>query len=81
MGEFRFTLWVNNFINLKNIRAIHPYTGSADTDGWLSSEQGRKAVESAVNAQSFVDLYNTALQNPGFYTMPRRIRLGVSLNF
>lgn len=80
-GELRFTLWVNNFINLKNIRAIHPYTGSSETDGWLSSEQGRKAVESAVNAQSFVDLYNTALQNPGFYTMPRRIRLGVSLNF
>lgn len=81
MGMLRFSLWGNNFFNIKNIRAIHPYTGSASTDGWLASTQGQKAAQEAVSQQSFVDLYNTALANPGFYTMPRRIRLGVSLTF
>lgn len=80
-GELRFSLIVNNFLNVKNISSIHPYTGSASTDGWLASEQGRKAAEEAVSTQSFIDLYNTALANPNFFTMPRRIRLGVSLTF
>jgi hypothetical protein len=80
-SSLRFTLYVNNALNIKNIRAIHSYTGSSSNDGWLASAQGQKAIESAVSAQSFVDLYNTALANPGFYTMPRRIRLGVTLTF
>jgi hypothetical protein len=81
MGMLRFTLWMNNFLDIKNIRAIHSFTGSSATDGWLSSEQGKKAIDEAASSQAFVDLYNTALANPGFYTMPRRVRLGISLNF
>lgn len=80
-GDLRFSLWVNNVLNIKNIRGIHPYTGSANTDGWLASEQGNRAKEDAVSSQAFVDLYNTALANPNFFTMPRRVRLGVSLSF
>ncbi len=80
-GQLRFSLLVNNVLNIKNTRAIHPYTGSSSTDGWLESEQGRRAAEDAVNTQAFIDLYNTALANPNFFTMPRRMRLGVSLTF
>lgn len=80
-GMLRFTLWMNNFLDVKNIRAIHSFTGSATTDGWLSSEQGKKAISEAVSSQAYVDLYNTAMANPGFYTMPRRVRLGISLSF
>ena len=80
-GDLRFSLWVNNVLNIKNIRSIHPYTGSSTTDGWLASEQGKRAAEDAVSSQAFVDLYNTALANPNFFTMPRRVRLGVSLSF
>lgn len=81
MGELIFTLNMENFLNLKNIQNVHPYSGSASTDGYLSSAVGQSAIESAVNAQSFVDLYNTALANPGYYGLPRRTRLSVSLTF
>ncbi len=80
-GELIFSLNMENFLNLKNIQNVHPYSGSASTDGYLSSATGQAAIESAVNAQSFVDLYNTALANPGFYGLPRRTRLSVSLTF
>lgn len=81
MGMLRFSIMVSNFINIKNQVAVHPYTGSSESDGWLASEQGQKAIQTAANAQSFVDLYNAALSNPGYYSLPRRIRLGISLNF
>lgn len=80
-GQLRFTLWVMNFMNLKNIRAVHPYTGSPSTDGYLNSDIGRQAIEQAVSQQAFIDLYNTALANPGYYALPRRIRLNIKLDF
>ncbi len=81
MGQMQFMFWIQNFLNIDNIRAVHPYTGSATDDGWLSSNLGRESIRNAVDAQSFVDLYNTALANPGYYGLPRRIRLSVSLQF
>ncbi len=80
-GQLRFTLWVQNFLNVQNIRAVHPYTGSPDTDGYLNSPNGQQAIEQAVSSQAFVDLYNTALANPGYYGLPRRIRLNIKLDF
>lgn len=80
-GNLSFTLWVQNFLNLQNIRAVHPYTGSPDTDGYLNSANGQQAIQQAVSQQAFVDLYNTALANPGYYGLPRRIRLNIKLDF
>lgn len=80
-GQLRFAFWIQNFLNIDNIRSVHAYTGSPTDDGWLASNLGRESIRNAVNAQSFVDLYNTALANPGFYGLPRRIRLSVSLDF
>ena len=80
-GRLSFTLWVQNFLNVKNVRAVHPYTGSPDTDGYLNSSLGRQYIESAASSQAFIDLYNTALANPGYYGLPRRTRLTVKLQF
>ena len=80
-GQLKFMFWIQNFLDINNIRAVHPYTGSPTDDGWLSSNLGRESIRNAVDAQSFVDLYNTALANPGFYGLPRRIRLSISLDF
>lgn len=80
-GQLRFSLLVNNVLDVKNTRAIHPFTGSASTDGWLESEQGKRAAEDAISTQAFIDLYNTALANPNFFTMPRRVRLSIALTF
>jgi len=80
-GQLKFTLWVQNFLNLQNIRSVHPYTGSPDTDGYLNSANGQQAIQQAVSQQAFIDLYNTALANPGYYGLPRRIRLNIKLDF
>ena len=80
-GYFTLTLWMENFLNIQNREAVHSYSGSASTDGYLSSANGRNATESATNAQSFIDLYNTALANPGYYSAPRTTRLSLLLTF
>lgn len=80
-GQLKFMFWIQNFLNIDNIRGVHAFTGSPSDDGWLASNLGRESVRNAVDAQSFVDLYNTALANPGFYGLPRRIRLSISLDF
>jgi hypothetical protein len=43
----------------------------------LSSPQGQNAIQFQTNAQSFADLYNISLANPGLFSLPRRIRLGI----
>lgn len=80
-GAFTVTLWMENFLNIQNKEAVHSYSGSATTDGYLSSANGRSAIESSTNAQSFIDLYNTALANPGYYGAPRTTRLSLLLTF
>ncbi len=80
-GIFTITVWMENFLNIRNIEAVHAYSGTADTDGYLNSANGKSAIEAATNAQSFVDLYNTALANPGYYGLPRRTRLSLQLTF
>lgn len=80
-GHFTFTLWVENFLNVQNVRAVHSFSGSAGTDGYLNSPNGRQVAENSTNSQSFIDLYNVALANPGFYSLPRRTRLSLLLTF
>ncbi len=80
-GQLKFLFWIQNFLDINNIRGVHAFTGSPSDDGWLASNLGRESIRNAVDAQSFVDLYNTALANPGFFSLPRRIRLSISLDF
>ena len=68
-----------NAFNTQNILGAYSYTGSPDDDGYLSSPQGQNAIQFQTNAQSFADLYNISLANPGLYSLPRRVRLGVRL--
>jgi len=80
-GYFTLTVWMENFLNIQNTEAVHAYSGSASSDGYLNSANGQSAIQSATNAQSFVDLYNTALANPGYYSAPRTTRLSLLLTF
>lgn len=81
MGSLTTTLWVQNFLNVKNIIRVHAYSGNASEDGYLNSPTGRQAASEAISAASFIDLYQVALNNPGFYAGPRQIRWSVLLNF
>jgi hypothetical protein len=70
-----------NLLDAKNIINVYRATGSPDDDGYLASPDGQVTIASQENAQSFVDLYNVKLANPDNYSIPRRVRLGVKLDF
>jgi len=80
-GSFEVYLQIQNLLDARNILGVYSYTGSPDDDGFLTSPQGEAAIQFQTSAQSYVDLYNVSMANPGFYTLPRRMRLGIRVGF
>jgi outer membrane receptor protein involved in Fe transport len=76
-SNFEVYVQLLNALNTQNVLGVYSFTGSPADDGYLSSPQGQNAVQFQTNAQSFADLYNISLANPGLYSLPRRIRLGL----
>ena len=74
-------LQVLNVLNSKNVMAVYRYTGNADDDGFLTAAEFQNQIESQNDSQSFRDLYTLRVNNPYNYSLPRRIRLGVVVNF
>jgi hypothetical protein len=77
----RVFLTVTNLLNAANVNGVFRYTGSAYNDGYLASPFAADQIETATNAQSFVDLYNTRMLNPDRFLLPRLTRIGVSVQF
>ncbi len=74
-------LQVLNALNTKNIQNVYAYTGNPTDDGFLTSAEAQNTITSQVNPTAFIDMYRVKLNNPNFYSIPRRIRLGVQLDF
>jgi len=74
-------LQVLNLLNSKNVMGVYRYTGNPDDDGYLASAEYQNQIESNNDPQAFRDLYEIRINSPGNYSLPRRIRLGISLNF
>lgn len=74
-------LLVENLFDNRNILAVYAYTGNPLDDGFLSSADGVQYVDDQVDPQSFVDLYTIKMANPDNYSIPRRIRVGVGIDF
>lgn len=74
---------VNNLLNTRDILFVDRYTGRPDDDGYLSHPQGIQTTNNQYNRQSFVDLYSANLIGLGGarVNLPRRINLGLNLNF
>jgi len=70
-----------NVLNTKNILGVYPATGNADDDGFLANPQTEQFLSQQLDMQSYRDLYSAKMANPFNYALPRRIRLGVQLNF
>jgi len=93
MTNLNVYLQVLNLFNTINIIGMHNYTGSANDDGYLSSNIGineinQKTIQGAQYAQSFVDLYNAKMVTGGNanvttnnYGLPRQIRIGLQWDF
>lgn len=72
---------VQNLLDAQNIINVYDFTGSPLDDGYVSSPEGAETLDSQVSTQAFLDQYFIKVQNPNNYSIPRRIRLGLSLGF
>lgn len=72
---------VLNLLNQRNIVQVYRYTGSPTDDGYLASDGAQAFINQQYDAISFVDLYSIKVNDPDNYSLPRRIRLGLMLDF
>ncbi|CAG0986259.1 MAG: TonB-dependent receptor plug domain-containing protein [Bacteroidetes bacterium] len=81
MAALNVYIQVLNLLNTKNVLSVYPTTGNPDDDSYLNDPRYEPFISSQNDEQSFRDLYSLKLQNPGYFSLPRRVRLGVVLNF
>jgi len=75
-------LQVLNIFNFKNVVGVYRYSGNADDDGFLIDPQTQASINNRVpDSESFRELYAMKVANPYNYAQPRRIRLGLLVNF
>ena len=74
-------LQVLNVLNSQNVLNVYNATGNPDDDGFLSAAEFQQQIQSQNDPQSFRQLYSIRMNSPYNYSLPRRIRLGVSFNF
>ncbi len=74
-------LQVLNVLDRQNIQSVYGYTGNADDDGYLTSALFQDVIRQQLSEESFRDQYSIRLQNMYNYELPRRIRLGIQMNF
>lgn len=70
-----------NVLNAKNVIDVYRYTGNPDDDGYLNAPQFTQEIAARNDPQSFNELYYMIISNPRNFALPRRVRLGVMLNF
>jgi len=70
-----------NVLNTLNIANVYGATGNPDDDGYLNDPGSQAGITSVADEQAFRDIYRIKVNNPRNYTVPRRIRLGLLLNF
>ena len=74
-------LQVLNLLNSKNIVGVYNATGNPDDDGYLSAPQWASEINAQIDPQAYIQMYELYVNNGGFYSMPRHIRIGMSFNF
>ncbi len=86
-GEERTKAYLNvylqmlNALNTQNVLGVYSATGTADDDGFLAAAEWQTLIAANPDEQSYRDLYSAKVQTPFNYSLPRRFRLGIQLNF
>ena len=70
-----------NLLDARNIINVYSFTGNATDDGFLADADKQTYIEERRDEQSFRDLYSAKVDNGANFALPRRIRLGIQLNF
>ena len=74
-------LQVLNLLDTKNIMGVYSATGNPDDDGYLSAPEWQREINNQTDPAAFSEMYELFVNNPGNYSSPRQIRLGVLFNF
>lgn len=74
-------LQVLNLLDTKNVIRVYSATGNPDDDGYLAAPEWQRQINNQTDPVAFRELYNVYVNNPGNYSSPRQIRLGVLFNF
>ncbi|MGI8892498.1 MAG: TonB-dependent receptor domain-containing protein [Bacteroidia bacterium] len=72
---------VQNLLDADNIINVYRSTGNPGDDGYLTAAESQVSIAGLACPECFRDLYSIKVNNPDNYSLPRRARLGVSLNF
>jgi len=76
---------VQNLLDARNVVGVYSASGSPDDDGYLASPNGLSAIntleQSGRDSDAFVTSYQWRMLQNGFYTLPRRMFLGATLQF
>lgn len=74
-------LQVLNLLNTRNVIEVYKATGSPTDDGYLTNVRAQADIQSQLNQRSFIDLYTVKMNDPRNFSLPRRTRLGITLDF
>lgn len=80
-------LRIENLFDAKNTIGVYQASQSPEDDGYLATSEGAGGIKTLEDSgrgndvDNYLLSYQWGLLNPGFYTLPRRIYLGASLEF
>ena len=74
-------VYIQNLLNTENVLSVYPYTLNANDDGYLKSPGSAVNINSQPSVQAYKDLYRAKVNNPSNYSLPRRVYLGLNVNF
>ena len=80
-GSVNVFLVCQNILNSKNIMGVYSHTGLPDDDGYLSAPEYQNEINAYLSPETFRRMYELYINNPGNYSTPRTLRLGVSFGF
>ena len=75
-------LWVLNVFDNRNANNVYTSTGSAQTTGWLDTNDGQAyLLNASLQNKDGLGAYRLAEADPGLYGNPRLVRFGVRTSF
>lgn len=83
--RFNAYLRVQNLLDIRNVRSVFPVTGDPEDDGYLVGTFGQDALrqleEQNRNTEAFLAAYQWRLDSFNNFSLPRRIYLGLRMDF
>lgn len=78
-----------NLLDARNITNVYRYTGDPRNDGFLNFRTGEAIIQGlreqregiAANEEVYMEAYQWAMLNPGFFVRPRRLFVGAIVEF